>query len=149
MSELSFEEFYRESRVRMHRVAYLIVADDGVAADVVQDAYEQAYKRWSHVEHPEGYVRRSVVNGCMSHLRTKARRRTTPRDVLPQGEVIDALDYLGDAIAALPDRPRAVIVLKFYEHLSTDEIAHALQIPSNSVGPTVTRALRTLRKALS
>jgi RNA polymerase sigma factor (sigma-70 family) len=58
-------------------------------------------------------------------------------------------EYLADAIAALPPKQRAVIVLRFYLDLTTAEIAQTLEIRPGSVGPTLTRALRSLQEAIT
>ncbi len=142
---LSYEDCYREHFRSMVRVAFLLIGSPETAQDVVQDAFVRLHRRWASVQQPAAYVRRSVVNGCHSHhrrLRLERRRRPDPRDLATD---LDA-DEITDALAALPHRQRAALVLRFYLDLPDAEAAEILGCRVGTVGSLVHRGLAQLRK---
>jgi RNA polymerase sigma-70 factor (sigma-E family) len=135
---------------RLVRLAWLLTSSPETAHDVVQDAFAAAHRRWDVVRDPAAYLRRSVVNGAAQHHRRRHRdlavmRRHGPADTATSPED----EYLADAIAALPFRQQAVVVLRFWGGLSEADIAAAVGCRPGTVGPTLTRALRRLRTALT
>jgi len=144
---------YRAHALRLTRLAYVMVGDRGLAEDIVQDAFAEVFARWSTIEPDRAlhYLRRTVANGARSALR---RRRTDRRrPYLPVPDVTAADDAvlraaghqaLLDAINALPDRQRQVLVLRYYTGLSIAETAAALGIRPSAVTTSAHRAMRTL-----
>lgn len=146
----SFEELYAASRVQVERLAFLMVGDSAVASDLAHEAFVGLLRRWDDVENPSAYVRRSVTNAARSHITSLGRERAKVARLERQRvDRSDELEYLADAIQALPFRQRAVVILKFYGDLPEKEVAAAIGIRPGSVGPTLHRALRTLRKDMS
>ena len=144
----SFEEIYRTCYVRLTRAAHLLTGSNEVAEEVVQDAFVALYPRFGTVENPGGYLYRSVVNGC----RTWARRRATA-DRLARAEPATAagapeLDETWAALAALPTRKRAIVVLRFYEDLPLAEIGEVLGCRIGTVKSQLHRALEQLEKVV-
>ena len=144
----AFEALYRAEWHRLVRVAYLLVGDREVARDVVQDAFVRVHGRWASVREPEAYLRRAVVNGCHStHRRRSTERSNAPRLVaIPTTEL--GHDDLADAVAALPHRQRAAIVLRFYADLTEADIAAAIGCRPGTVGPLIHRGLTRLREVI-
>lgn len=107
----------------------------------------RVHARWSTIENPAAYTRRAVVNACRSYLR---RRRLERRHqaALSVGVADLGARELLDALAALPERQRSAVVLRFYEDLSEREVAAALGCAPGTVGSFVHRALATLREAI-
>src|SRR5687767_5128913 len=60
---------FRQWRVPMVRLAFVITHDESVADEIVQDAFLKLHTAWAHVHNPVGYLRTAVVNGCCSHHR--------------------------------------------------------------------------------
>jgi RNA polymerase sigma-70 factor (sigma-E family) len=141
----SFTAVYEEWFESMVRVAYLLVGDLATAEDVVQDAFAQLHRRWGAVEQPAGYVRASVVNGCRQHHRRSARERARYSQMLAPDAAPETPDVLA-AVARLPFRQRAALVMRFYEDRTDDEIAAALDCRPATVRSLVHRGLRTLQK---
>jgi RNA polymerase sigma factor (sigma-70 family) len=138
---------YERDHDRLVRLAFLLTSSSEAAHDVVQDAFAAAGRRWADVREPGAYLRRAVVNGAAQHHRRRHRdlavmHRHGPGDTSTAPED----EYL--AIAALPFRQQAVVVLRFWGGLSELEIAAAVGCRPGTVGPTLTRALRRLRAAL-
>ena len=145
----SFESFYeRELAGQVRRAKLLVGSDDDAANDVVHEAFTAMYERWDQINEPGPYLNRAVLNQC----RDRARHRSVASVVhrrLAASETISPDDVLWDVIAALPFNQRACVVLHYYAGLSEREIAEALDCKPGSVGPWTTRALTTMRKALS
>lgn len=147
--DAEFARFYRETRVPMERLAFLLSGSSAFAADVSHDCYVELYRRWGSVEAPKAYLRRSIAHAVATrHARSRREERDWRAAAALRDDGSRGLEYLADAIGALPYRQRAVIVLKFYGDLTEAEIADATGLRPGSVGPTVTRALARLRKEI-
>lgn len=144
----SFESFYERELAGQVRRAKLLVGSDDAANDIVHEAFTAMYERWGHIHEPGPYLNRAVLNQC----RDRARHRSVASVVhrrLAASETSSPDDVLWDVIAALPFNQRACVVLRYYAGFSECEIAEALDCKPGSVGPWTTRALTTMRKALS
>jgi RNA polymerase sigma-70 factor (sigma-E family) len=142
-----FEAFYREHARSMVRLAHVLTAGSGAAEELVQEAFLQVHRRWSTIEHPAAYLRTTVVHGAASHLRRAALERAKGAD--HRSEAVDQpVDELRDAIAKLPHRQRAAIVLRYYEDLPEAEIAATLGCRVPAVKSLLHRALKELREVV-
>ncbi len=157
-SPLTLADLYRDHRMRMVRLAVLLVDDPNTAEDVVQEAFTGLHRNWSGLRDEEaaiGYLRTAVVNGSRSVLR----RRRTARDYVPPHQVnarsAESLAMLTaehqavvDALATLPPRQREVLVLRYYGGLSEAEIAEATGISRGTVKSTASRALDAVGRVM-
>jgi RNA polymerase sigma-70 factor (sigma-E family) len=154
-----FDRFVAASTDTLLRTAYLIVGDLGEAEDLVQETLFAVAKRWPRVrrmEHPVAYARRILVNRAVSGAgqRTRRRRELTaeaPADrPLPTSDssALDGRDELMSALAALPPRQRAVLVLRYFLDLPEAEVAAALKCSLGTVKSTASRGLARLEQAL-
>ncbi|MFE7275440.1 SigE family RNA polymerase sigma factor [Streptomyces sp. NPDC057623] len=139
----------------LYRSACLLTAGDThLAEDLVQETLGRVYVRWgriSRAENPAGYAQTVLTRTFLAHQR---RRSSTERatDVLPDrvaegGDVSLRLTLL-QALARLPAKDRAVIVLRYWEDRSVEETASALNASSAAVRTRCTRALGRLRELL-
>jgi RNA polymerase sigma-70 factor (sigma-E family) len=145
--EEDFVALYLRDYEAMVRLAVLLVDSRQVAEEVVQDAFAAVLIRYASLSNPDGYLRRCVINGA----REVQRRRRVARLHLPE-PVADAtlpVDHVLDAVARLPYRQRAAIVLRYYSDLSEAEIASTMGIPPGSVKSALHRGLRRLRTELT
>jgi RNA polymerase sigma-70 factor (sigma-E family) len=154
MVDLDYDDVYAALWPRLLRTAYAVSGDLGVAEDAVHTAFAKAYRSWrriSRLESPEAYVRRMVVNEVLNDRRKARRRHEITSDAPPdRAEVGGPDEALGDdslwrAVASLPPRQRAVLVLRFYEDLSEQQIADALGCRPGTVKSQASAALATLR----
>jgi RNA polymerase sigma-70 factor (sigma-E family) len=148
--EREFTEFFAACAPALRRTAYVVVRDWHVAEDLTQQALAKLYVAWPRIR-PEtrmAYARRAVVNECLSHLRRH--RPETPTDQLPDAGVDphEPAADLGHALAALPDRQRAIVALRFLDDLSVAEVGRMLGISDGTVKSQTSRALETLRQRL-
>jgi RNA polymerase sigma-70 factor (sigma-E family) len=138
------------------RTVALMTGDPQGAEEVVQDAFVGLHRSWSRIRDPEravAYLRRSAVNGARSrYRRASTARRNAPLLAVP--DVADPADVVSDhvavlaAMAALPDRQREVLVLRYYDDLSEAAIAEALGISPGAVKTHASRGLAALRPRL-
>jgi len=153
-----FDEFVSGTWARLYRMAYLLAAEDRTTAeDLVQTAMEKAYARWPKVrrmDHPEAYVRKIMVNTAISRWRRPGRGReslhsTVPELPFPSGDA-EAVDHalVWPLVCALPDRQRAVVVLRYYEDLTATETAEVLGCSVGTVKSQAHDAMRALRRGL-
>jgi RNA polymerase sigma-70 factor, ECF subfamily len=144
------EALYRERFPVFLRVARATVRDDGAAADAVHDAFVQAVRNRSSFRGEgtlEAWVWRMVVNAA------RKRRRDLPDAARELEEVaLESRNGFGDpvraAVAALPERQRLALFLRYYADLDYAAIAAALDITEGTVGATLHAAHAALRKAL-
>ena len=146
----AFEETYREHRVALLRLAYLMSGSHHVSEDVVQTVFTTAHDRWDQIENPLPYLKRAVVNlvkdGQRRRFRLDATTRTPEQSLVVLPPEIDEMWAL---ISRLPWTQRAVIVLHYYEDLPLTEVAVVLGRPASTTRSDHRRALDKLRKALA
>lgn len=151
--EEDFRQFAVSRQKQLLRTAYLLCGDWHGAEDLVQTAFGQLYRSWRRVrriEHPDAYAKQ-VLYRC--HLSAKRKRRfaTVPIDAVPEPAVPGSgfgdgsTAALIEALAELPDRARAVVVLRFWEDYSVAQTADALGISQGTVKSQTSRALAMLR----
>jgi RNA polymerase sigma-70 factor (ECF subfamily) len=138
--------------VPLVRVAKVIVDDDGIAEEVVQEALTRALMRWRRVsryERPGAWLRLVTVRLA---LRAAARsRRDGVGRVVPERAMLDRpadLD-LADAIAALPELDRAVIVLHHLCDMPVDDVAQVVKARPGAVKVRLHRARAKLAAAMA
>lgn len=150
---------YHAHRLRMVRLAVLLVDDLATAEDVVQDAFTALYRRHgehiTEVDNALGYLRTAVVNTSRSVLRRRrtARAWTPPvaADV-PSAEASVVVDEAHREVLAalgrLTPRRRQVLVLRYWADLSEAEIAATLGISRGAVKSNASRGLDALERIL-
>jgi RNA polymerase sigma-70 factor (sigma-E family) len=152
-----FDEFFVASWPRLLRTTYGVAGDAQLAEDALQTAFAKAYAAWSRIrrtDEPLAYVRRIAINAAIAQHRKASTRRETTVEAMRDGSVeshaddIVVRDEVWRAIAALPARQRAVVVLRYYEDLSERQIADVLGCRPGTVKSQASAALATLRGAL-
>lgn len=153
-----FAVFVRARQQALVRAAYLVCGDHHAAQDLVQGALAKLAARWEQVRDgsPEAYVRRIVYRDAISAWRRT--RRESPYDAGPPELVrlagADDRDPAQEwvagadvraALAELPPRQRAVVVLRYYEDLPEAQIAEVLGISQGTVKSQAHKAMRNLR----
>ena len=142
------EATYRELRLPLLRLGYLLTGSQETAEDLVQTAFASAQPSWHRIDDPPAYLRRSVVNLAKDGQRREFRRRRLLR---PEPEPVTGIPEIDDAwalVQQLPSVQRAVVVLHYYEDLPLVEISLLLDRPPSTVRSDLRRALARLRKAL-
>jgi RNA polymerase sigma-70 factor (sigma-E family) len=151
-----FEEFAQNRGGALFRTALLLCGDWHLAEDLTQTALARIHASWGRVrraDSPEAYARSVLMRCFLSHRRL---RRSGERPSLgelpeppaaPDGDPALRVTLLA-ALAQLPPRDRAVLVLRYWEDRSVEETAAELQLRPGAVRSQCLRALGRLRTAL-
>jgi RNA polymerase sigma-70 factor (sigma-E family) len=149
-----FEWFVRTRSVALMRYGYVLSGNPHDAADLTQEALARLGETWGRVRDkgdPEGYVRTTMARLHVSWWRRTRRERLA--GVLPErayrDEGISRTDDdvgLWQALLVLPPRQRVVLVLRYYEQFSDEEIARMLAISRGTVRSQAARGLDKLRQ---
>lgn len=150
-----YAEFAAARAGHMYRSACLLTAGDThLAEDLVQEALGRIYVRWgrvSRVGNPAGYAQTVLTRTFLAHRRRFSSRERI-RDSFPEAADTGADPSLRltllDALAQLPAKDRAVVVLRYWEDRSIHETADALNVSSAAVRTRCVRALARLRELL-
>lgn len=156
----SLEDLYLRHAPEATRLAFLLTHDGATAEDVAQEAFIRVAGRFRHLRSLasfDAYLRRTVVNLCMSHhrkervargyVKSEAARTGRREETVSQPDV-ETRDELRTAMARLPDRQRAALVLRFYLDLSEQQTADALGCSVGAARSLVFRAMETLRERI-
>ena len=148
-----FDAFVRARMPELLRFGHVLTGSADGAADLVQDALERTLAAWPRVRNrddPEGYVRRTMVNRNVSIWRRRRREHLT--DEMPERAYHDP-DGVPDpelraALADLPPRQRTVVVLRYAEDLSEQQVAELLGCSVGTVKSQAHKALAKIRARL-
>jgi RNA polymerase sigma-70 factor (sigma-E family) len=152
--EASFVEFAGAARGQLRRTAYLMCGDWEQASDHVQEGLIRVYVAWPRLtragrEH--AYARKAVVSAVIDHTRRRSSTEIpseTDRDMSSGQDVAESVAMraaLMSALATLPLRQRACVVLRYFDDLSVADTAAALGCSEGTVKSQTSRALDSLR----
>jgi RNA polymerase sigma-70 factor (sigma-E family) len=152
------DEFTRYVTTRLgtlRRIAFLLCQDWQRADDLVQAAITRLYVHWDRaaaVEHTDAYARTILVREYLTERRSGWARRVSLAAAVPDEAGLspdtDASLDVRRALAALPPRQRATLVLRFYCDLSVDQTARLLGCSPGTVKSQTAKAMATLRDQL-
>jgi RNA polymerase sigma-70 factor (sigma-E family) len=150
-----FTEYVTERMWWLRRLAYLLCQDWLRADDLVQATITRLYTHWGRaaaVEHTDGYVRTILVREYLSERRSGWARRVSltaepPDTPSVPGDREGSLD-LRAALAGLPLRQRATLVLRFYCDLNVDQAAQLLGCSPGTVKSQTAKGISALRREL-
>jgi len=157
-NEADFERLYNASYGKIVGTVTAMLGDRAAAEDCVQDAFERAYKKWptwEPVAPAEAWVHRIAINAAVSYTR-KMRirevgeliRRIGRPGLAPDPQVLAENGDLAAALAKLPPKQAAAIVLRHYHGYTNRAIAQALDIPERTVASRLGVAKARLREML-
>jgi RNA polymerase sigma-70 factor (sigma-E family) len=151
-----FKEFVEENSTTLLRAGWLLTGDWSAAEDLVQTALAAAWPRWESL--PERAAEYAYVRRCMMSAFLRERRRKRSGEIpaelrdrdLGDGQPdeaagVDLRESLRSAMASLPARQRAVVVLRYFVDLTEQDTAAALGCSVGAVKSHASRALARLR----
>lgn len=157
-NEADFERLYQNSYGKVLGTLTAMLGDRAAAEDCVQDAFERAFKKWPSwqpVAPAEAWVHRIAVNAAVSYKRKmKLRevgeviRRIGRPGLAPDPELIVENGDIAVALAKLPTKQAATIVLRHYHGYTNRAIAQALGVPERTVASRLAVAKARLRELL-
>lgn len=144
---LDFESWYRAEYPRLVNTLAIVTGDRGLSADAAAEACTRALARWdrvSRMSRPGGWIYRVALNEARRRMKRSAKEHhllvqqaatmsvTTPP--------VEGDPDLWAAVARLPDRTRAVVVLRYVADLTEPEVARALGVRRGTVATMLRRA---------
>jgi len=156
--ESEYADFFQATWPRLFQCTFAVAGDFQLAEDALQSAFVKVYTSWRRVRsagQPEAYVRRMAINEVLG-----VRRRAWWKSERGCGDAGDPgtashedcvlrHDEVWAALTSLPVRQRAVIVLRYNEDLSEQEISEILGCRPGTVKSQASAALSTLRSKLT
>ena len=161
----AFETLYRQYEKLVFRTAYLITGSKEAAEDALQEVFVSVWKSRHTYDPNKGklatWLHRITVNQC---ARGKARKTPVAisleeKDIdlpetkyshQPEDVLINKLEYdrLLRAMDSLDTKHRSILVLRYFNDLSYQEIAEALEIPLGTVKSRLNQSLRYLKEQM-
>jgi RNA polymerase sigma-70 factor (ECF subfamily) len=150
----------REIETHVYRTAYYILNNEQDAMDAAQEALIRIYTKIGSYEEKaqfKTWVQRIVTNICIDKF-----RRSKPTVSIDEHELVFrekrdvedevmssyALQDIRSAIDQLPEHHRTVVVLRYLQDFSYNEIADCLNLPLNTVKSYLFRARQQLQSLL-
>ncbi len=161
--EREFDRFAAEVADPLLRTGLLMTGDSKDAEDLVQETLLRVARQWRRVrsmDHPAAYARRILVNLALKDTDRRSRRRAElwPQDDAAEASderAVRALQEVDDmaefrwALAQLPARQAAVLVLRYWADLPVGEVADMLGCSEGTVTSTASRAAARLAETLA
>ncbi len=134
------------------RVCYLYLKDYALAQDAAQTTFLKVWRALDTLREgatEKAWVMRIAANTCKSMLKSREFRqyaKNMPLDQFPEPAAEDGLpdDTVLQAVLALPDKYREIVVLHYYQGLPLTEVAQIVRIPQASVRTRLHRARKML-----
>ncbi len=157
----SFGQLIEAHTLRAYRIAYSILQNQCDAEDAVQDAFITAYKSLPKLEKEESFgswLGRIVTTRAYDILRKKQKQGKTTEASISQfkmdlshsianpGEASQDFDLdFREAVTKLPEMHRLVIMLRYSEDATADEIAATLNRPAGTIRRILSESYGMLR----
>jgi RNA polymerase sigma-70 factor (sigma-E family) len=149
-----FRDFASEVSAPLFRSAWLLTGDWHLAEDLVQDTLARMYRAWggiARIDNPAAYAQTVLVRLFVSHRRRRSSHErpsaALPERPAPMSNADLRLDLVA-ALAQLPPRDRAVVVLRYLADRSVEQVAVDLGRTPSAIKIQSMRALAKLRIAL-
>jgi len=151
----------REALARLHechyselvRLAFGLTGDWGLAEDLAQEAFIRVWRGWANIRDQQSapaYLRTTVVNLARRSLRRGLQERQAWSGIGDSRSADPGADIdLLRALARLPERKRACVVLRYYLDLSEADTATVLGVSVGTVKSQTAKALVRLQALLA
>jgi len=171
--EAAFQEIVRRYRNQITNYVYRMIDDYDRAVDIAQETFVRVYmnmERYQATYSFSTYIYRIAHNLAITELRQRKRRRLIPLptffsdkdseevevDLPDQGQMLadeamiasERRQAVTTAIASLPEKYRAALVLCDLEEKSYEEISEVLGLPTGTVKSRINRARNLLKEKL-
>jgi RNA polymerase sigma-70 factor (ECF subfamily) len=156
--EADFAALVLEHQAMVYSIAYHCLQDRATAEELAQEVFLELYRRRGTLESPEHvkhWLRKVTTHRCIDAARRGRLRPRLGLDDIPEpiasshdGDPL--LSYtLQRLVAALPERWRMMVILRYQEDLEPAEIAKIMSVPLGTVKSQLHRALAMLREKLT
>lgn len=155
-AEADYVDFVTHHANGLCRTAYLLCGDWKRAEDATQEALIRLYRLWPRLQRKgaiAAYARKVVVSTTLDGLRRRSSTElvggetyfATESDPSDPLAMLESRLLITEALAELPERQRACVVLRYFDQLSVEETAEALGCRPGTVKSQTMRALEKLR----
>lgn len=149
---MNLEKIYDQYSDMLFRLSYSMLQSREDAEDVLQDVFVKILSRpfdFNSAEHERAWLVRVTLNRCHDVLRKKKIRRYTPlEDIVSLPAEEKDMSILRE-VQALPSDKREVVLLRYFEDFSVQEIAEILHITPSAVKMRLARARELLKEILN
>ncbi len=158
----TIEELFGALESPLLSYALRLVGDRAQAEDIVQDAFMKLHARFAEIREPRRWLYRSAHNLALNHRRQSDKivrlpdtadtdQETADTEPLPDEQIIrwEGIGLVRLSLAALDERSREVVRLKFDEDLSYQQIAVRIGLSPGNVGYLLHHALKVLAAELN
>jgi RNA polymerase sigma-70 factor (ECF subfamily) len=154
---LGFSEAVREHQAMVYSIGLHFFRNSALAEELAQDVFLRLHQCWASLESPAHVVhwlRKTMTQRCIDHSRRARLRRCIGLEqarepAIPARETDPFLSArLDELVGQLPERARAIVILRYQEDLEPAEIAEMLQLSMGSVKSTLHRSLVWLRERM-
>ena len=156
--ESRLEDLYAHHAPGAFRLALLLTGNRELAEDLVQDAFVRITGRFRHLRARgafASYLNRTVVNlardrGRRSQLerRELERERHAAENATVEAPNLEVRHEVMESLLTLPYRQRAAVVLRYYQDLSEQQVADALDVSISAARSLIARGIEALRKQM-
>jgi RNA polymerase sigma-70 factor (sigma-E family) len=155
-TDAEFSEYVAAQADQVRFTAYLLCGDWHEAEDLAQIAFVRLYLAWGRIDRSEpidAYVRKIVTRTYLNERRRLWRRLERLTSAPPErpaapDPAVEPRMLLMQALAQVPRRQRAALVLRYWEDLSLEEAADVLGCSVGTVKSQCARGLQRLRELL-
>lgn len=153
----AFDEYVAQRYPALVRLGALLTGDPGHGEDLVQEALVVTYRHWRRLHpdgSPEGYTRKVMVRAAWRAHRRRWRSEVPTAD-LPERAAddpyagVEATTTVLAALRRLPAKQRVVLVLRYWDDQSEEQIAASLGIAPGTVKSRAARAIGALRNDIA
>jgi RNA polymerase sigma-70 factor (sigma-E family) len=149
-----FAEFAHAHAERLRATAYLLCRDWHLAQDLTQTALTRLFVGWRRAGQADNrlaYAQKVLLRAYLDHRRLRSSTEATPGE-LPEPVYRHNPELrltMIDALSRLPVRDRAIVVLRYFQDYSVEQVADVLEIPVSVVKSQTRRSLTKLRHVLA
>ncbi len=156
--QIAFADLVRQYQAMVFSLAYHFLHDASLAEELSQEVFLQLYRFLPKIESPshlQFWLRRVTSHRCIdwarrNHHRSDISLEDVAEPAAPESPKDPVLARkLRRLVAALPEKSRMIVTLRFQEDLQPSEIAEVLEMPVNTVKSHLHRALELLHQKLN
>ena len=146
----AFDEFYASQYRDVLGLAYVLTGDVGLAEDLAQDAFLAAWRSWTELDNPAGWIRTVVANKAKSWWRRRAVAARAMRSIAPVLPTDPPDDIAGfwETVRTLPRRQAQAVALFYLNDLPVAEIAEILGCEESTARKHLSRGRKNLAARL-
>lgn len=152
----AFEELMSEYKENLYRTAFSYVRNEADALDIVQETVYKAYISIDKLKEPKYFktwITRILINTALTHIRKGSKivyledRELSEAMGSVENRVEESI-YIWEALDSLEEKHREVIILKYFNDLTINEVAQVLKYPLGTAKTYLNKGLNKLRNIM-